>query len=131
MSEQERETTRTAAPQVTPSTSGRADVGEVNLDRDAETSGKTPEPVEEPSPEIEKTDSYQHYIMTGKGDTPEQKVNEAVKDLNYHNILVVIAVGDKTINNIGSICAVAEKWGLSYSIVQRAISDMKEHRQGV
>ena len=68
--------------------------------------------------------------MTGKGDTPEQKVNKAVKDLKYHNMLVVIAVGDKTINNIGSICAVAEKGGLSYSIVQRPISGVKEHRQG-
>ena len=47
--------------------------------------------------------------MTGKGDMPEQKVNEVVKELNYHNMLVVIAVGDKTINNIGSICTVAEK----------------------
>ena len=121
VSEQEREITRTVEPQVTPSTSGRTDVGEVNLEKDAETSGKTPEPVEEPIPEMEKTNSYQHYIMTGKGDTPEQKVNEAVKDLNYHNMLVVIAVRDKTINKIGSICAVAEKWGLSYSIVQSHI----------
>ena len=54
-----------------------------------------------------KPDSYQHYVMTGKGDTPEEKVNEAVKELNYHNMLVVIAVRDKTINNIGSIRAVA------------------------
>ena len=68
--------------------------------------------------------------MTGKGDAPEQKVNKVVKELNYHNMLVVIAVGDKTINNIGSICTVAEKWGLSYSIVQRAVSGMKEHCQG-
>ena len=45
-------------------------------------------------------------------------------------MLVVIAVGDKTINNIGSIHTVAEKWGLSYSIIQRAISGIKEHRQG-
>ena len=111
-------------------TSGRAEIGEINLERDAETSRKTPEPVKEPSPETEKTNSYQHYIMTGKGDTPEQKVNKAVKDLNYHNMLVVIAVGDKTINNIGSIRAVAEKWGLLCSIVQRAISGMKEHHQG-
>ena len=127
VSEQERETTRTAELQITPLTSGRADVGEVNLERDVKTSGKTPEPVKEPSTETEKTDSYQHYIMTGKGDTPEQKVYEAVKDLNYHNILVVIAVRDKTINNIGSIHAVDEKWGLSCSIVQRAISGVKEH----
>ena len=68
--------------------------------------------------------------MTGKGDKPELKVNKAVKEPNYHNILVVKAVGDKTINNIGSIHTVAEKWGLLYSIVQRAISGVKEHRQG-
>ena len=93
-------------------------------------SGKTTEPVKELSPEIERTDSYQHYVMSGKGDTPEQKVNKAVKELNYHNMLLVIAVGDKTINNIGSIRMVAEKWGLSYSIIQRAISGIKEHHQG-
>ena len=68
--------------------------------------------------------------MSGKGDTPEQKVNEAVKKLKYHNILVVIAVGNKTINNIGSICTMAGKWGLSYCIIQRAILGIKEHRQG-
>ena len=79
---------------------------------------------------IVQTDSYQHYVMSGKGDTPEQKVNKAVKELNYHNMLVVIAVGDKTINNIGSIRTVAEKWELSYSIIQRAISGVKEHCQG-
>ena len=130
VSEQERETTRTAEPQATPLTSGRVEVGEINLERDAETSRKTPEPVKEPSLETEKTNSYQHYVMTGKGDAPEQKVNKAVKELNYHNMLVVIAVGDKAINNIGSICAVAKKWGLSYSIIQRAISGMKEHCHG-
>ena len=69
-------------------------------------------------------------IMSGKGDTPEQKVNEVVKELNYHNMLVVIAVGDQAINNIRSIRMVAEKWGLSYSIIQRAISGIKEHCQG-
>ena len=117
-------------PQVTPSTTRRAEVEEIDLERDAEASGKTPEPVKELSPETERTDSYQHYVMTGKGDTPEQKVNEAVKELNYHNMLVVIAVGDKTINNIGSICTVAEKWGLLYSIIQRAILGVKEQPPG-
>ena len=117
-------------PQITPSTSRRAEVEEIDLERDAEASRKTSEPVKELSPETERTDSYQHYVMTGKGDTPEQKVNEAVKELNYHNMLVVIAIGDKTINNIGIICTVTEKWGLSYSIVQRAISGVKEHHQG-
>ena len=130
MSEQERESTRTVEPQVTPSASRRAEIEEIDLERDAEASRKTPEPVKEPSPETEKTNSYQRYVMKGKGDTPEQKVNEAVKELNYHNMLVAIAVGDKTIDNIGSIHRVAEKWGLSYSIVQRAISGVKEHCQG-
>ena len=45
-------------------------------------------------------------------------------------MVVVIAVGDKTINNVGSICTVAEKWGLSFSVVQQALSGIKEHRQG-
>ena len=100
------------------------------MEKDAEASGKTIEPEKGPNPEAERTNSYQQYVMSGKGDTPEQKVNEVVKELNYHNMLVVIAVGDKTINNIGSIRMVAEKWGLSYSIIQRAILGIKEHCQG-
>ena len=117
-------------PQVTPMTPKRAEAEKVDLEKDAEVSGKTTKPEKEPSPEVERTYSYQCYVMSGKGDTPEQKVNEVVKELNYHNMLVVIAVGDKTINNIGNICMVAEKWGLLYSIIQRAISGIKEHCQG-
>ena len=48
-------------------------------EKDAQVSGKTTELEKELSPEAERTDSYQHYVMSGKGDTPEQKVNEAVK----------------------------------------------------
>ena len=95
----------------------RAEAEKVDLEKDAEVSGKTTEPEKEPSPEAERTNSYQCYVMSGKEDTPEQKMNKAVKEINYHNMLVVIAVGDKTINNIGSIHTVAEKWGLSYSII--------------
>ena len=87
----------------------RAQAEEIDLEKDAEVSGKTIEPEKEPSPEAEKTDSYQHYVMSGKGDMPEQKVNKVIKELNYHNMLVVIAVGDKTTNNIRSIRTVAEK----------------------
>ena len=111
-------------------TSKRAGTEEINLEKDAEASGKTTEPEKELSSEAERTDSYQHYVMSGKEDTPEQKVNEVIRELNYHNMLVLIAVGDKTINNIGSIRMVAEKWGLLYSIIQRAISGIKEHYQG-
>ena len=45
-------------------------------------------------------------------------------------MVVVITVGDRTINNVGSISTVEEKWGLSFSVVQRASSGIKEHRQG-
>ena len=112
---------------VTPLVPVDVDAGQLDLEKDAETSKKTSEPIEESGPEAEKTDPYNRYVLLGKGDTPEQKVNEAVKDLNYHNML---AVGEKTINNVGSIRAVAEKCDLLYSIVQRAISGVKEHQQG-
>ena len=45
-------------------------------------------------------------------------------------MVVVIAVGDKIINNVGGIQAVVEKWGLSFSVVQRALSSIKEQWQG-
>ena len=124
MSEPERATA--IEPRVTPPVPVNVDAGEIDLERNAETSKKTSEPTKEQDPEAEKTDPYSHYILSGKGDTPEQKVNEAVKDLNYH-MLVMIVVRNKTINNMGSICMVAEKWGLSYSIVQQAKSGVKEH----
>ena len=117
-------------PQVTPMTPKRAETEKVDLEKDVEASRKTTEPEKELSPEVKRADSYQCYVMSGRGDTPEQKVNKAVKKLNYHNMLVVITVGDKTINNIRSIHTVTEKWGLSYSIIQRAISGVKEHCQG-
>ena len=47
VSEQERESTRTVEPQVTPLTSRRAEVEEIDLERDAEASRKTPEPGKE------------------------------------------------------------------------------------
>ena len=96
-------------PRVTTPVPADVDTGEVNLEKDAEASKKNPEQTEEQSTEAEKTDPYTCYVLSGKGDTPKQKVNEAVKDLNYHNMVVMIAVRDKTINNIGSICTVAEK----------------------
>ena len=121
-----RVTATSTEPRATPPVPVDVDAGEVDLEKDAETSKKTSEPTEEQGPEAEKTNPYNRYVLSGKGDMPEQKVNEAVKDLNYHNMLVMIVVGDKTINNVGSICTVAKKWGLSYNIVQQAISGVKE-----
>ena len=103
---------------------------EVDIEKDAEVPQQVTEMTEELGTEMEKADQYSRYVLSGKENTPEQKVNKAVKDLNYHNMVVVIAVGDKMINNVGSICEVAEKWGLSFSVVQRVLSGVKEHRQG-
>ena len=109
VSEQERVTATSTELRVTPPVPVDVDAGEVDLEKDVEMSKKTCKPTEEQGPEAKKTDPYNHYILSGKGDTLQQKVNEAVKDLNYHNMLVMIVVRDKTINNLGSICTVAKK----------------------
>ena len=109
--------------QVTPETPPVVEVDtnlekEVDIEKVAEMSKKAMKTTGEMGADPEKVKQYNRYVLSGKGETPEQKVNEAVKDINYHNMVVVIAVGDRTINNVGSICTVAEKWGLSFSVVQ-------------
>ena len=98
---------------------------EIDMEKDAEISKRATETTGEMGVKQEKVKQYNRYVLSGKGGTPKQKVNEAVKDINYHNMVVVIAVGDRTINNVGSIHTVAEKWGLSFSVVQRALSGIK------
>ena len=46
-------------PQVLPTTPKRAQTEEIDLEKDAEASEKTIKPEKEPSPEAERTDSYQ------------------------------------------------------------------------
>ena len=82
---------------------------EINIDKDAETSKKVTKTTGETGTKPEKVKQYNRYVLSGKGETPKQKVNEVVKDINYHNMVVVIAVGDRTINNLGSIHTVAVK----------------------
>ena len=54
---------------------------------------------EEDEPEVEATDEYfRKYILTGKGKDPEMKINEACKETNYQNLVVLIAVGDYVVN---------------------------------
>ena len=129
---------RTAVAQTTPRTSlvvGLDTTAKVEIDteKDAEVSKRSREVevnMEGSVIKPEKTEQYNKYELTGSGETPEQKVNEGIKNINYHNMVVVIAVGDKVINNIGGVRTVAEKWGLSFSMVQRALPGIKEHRQG-
>ena len=54
---------------------------------------------EEEEPEAEITNEYfRKYILTGKGKGPKEKINEACKEINYKNLLVLVAMGDYIIN---------------------------------
>ena len=104
------------------------------------------EPVEEPMEEVmveptaeEKDDEpeeenvneyFRKYILTGKGKGPEEKIQEACKEINYRNLVTLIAVGDYIINQAKNIKEVAKKWGLSFSAVQQAMSRKWEHSVG-
>ena len=131
MAEQERTTEVQVTPGMPPVVKIDTSLEkEIDIEKDAETSKRATKTTGETGTKPEKVEQYNRYVLSGKGETPKQKVNEAVKDINYHNVVVVITVGDRTINNVGSIHTVAEKWGLSFSVVQHVLSGIKEHRQG-
>ena len=69
-------------------------------------------------------------MLSGKGKNPEEKIQEACKEINYRNLVVLIAVGDYVINQARNIKEVAKKWGLSFSAIQRAMSRKREHSVG-
>ena len=69
-------------------------------------------------------------MLTGKGKGPEEKINEACKEINYKNLLVLVAVGDYIINKPRNIKELAKKWGLSFSSIQSAMSRKKKHSVG-
>ena len=82
----------------------------------------------EDKPEEENINEYfKKYSLTGKGKGPEEKMQEACKEINYQNLVILIAVGDYIINKANNIKEVAKKWGLSFSAVQRAMSRKREH----
>ena len=69
-------------------------------------------------------------MLSGKGKNPEEKIQEACKEINYRNLVVLIAVGDYVLNQAKNIKEVAKKWGLLFSTIQRAISRKREHSIG-
>ena len=77
-----------------------------------------------------KDEYFQRYMLTGKGKNPEEKIQEACKEINYRNLIVLIAVGDYVVNQARNIKEVAKKWGLSFSAIQRAMSRKREHSIG-
>ena len=97
--------------------------------------GGKPEVVEEPT--VEKEDKpdgsdrskyFSRYALAGKVKNPEEKVQEACKEINNCNLVVLIAVRDYIINQ--AIKEIAKKWGLSFSTVQLAMLRKKEHSMG-
>ena len=65
---------------------------------------------------------FQNYMLSGKGKNPKEKIQEACKEINYRNLVVLIAVGDYVVNQARNIKKVTKKWGLSFSTIQRAMS---------
>ena len=65
---------------------------------------------------------FQKYKLSGKGKDPKEKIQEACKEINYRNLVVLIAVGDYVVNQARNIKEVTKKWGLSFSAIQRAMS---------
>ena len=85
----------------------------------------------EDEPEEENINEYfKKYVLTGKGKCSEEKIQEACKEINYRNLVILIAVGDYIINNAKNIKEVAKKWGLSFSVVQHVMSRKREHSVG-
>ena len=73
---------------------------------------------------------FKKYVLSGKGKGPEEKIQEACKEINYWNLVVLIAVGDYIVNKAKNIKEVTKKWGLSFSAVQRAMSHKRIHSVG-
>ena len=83
----------------------------------------------EDEPDEENVNEYfKKYMLTGKGKDPEEKIQEACKEINYQNLIVLIAVGDYVANKTKK--EVARKWGLSFSAVQCSMSHKKGHSVG-
>ena len=90
----------------------------------------TPGEKEEEAEEESMSEYSRRYVLTGKGKNPEDKIQEACKEINYRNLVILIAVGDYIVNQAKNIKEVSKKWGLSFSTVQRAMSRKREHSVG-
>ena len=85
----------------------------------------------EDEPDEENVNEYlKKYMLTGKGKDLEEKIQETCKEINYRNLVVLIAVGNYVVNQAKNIKEVTRKWGLSFSTVQRAMLHKREHSVG-
>ena len=90
----------------------------------------TPEKKDDEPEEESVSEYFRRYVLTRKGKSPEDKIQEVCKEINYQNLIVLIAVRDYIVNQAKNIKEVAKKWGLSFSAVQRAMSRKQEHSVG-
>ena len=128
------EATKTVEAEPMPGTSTEQPTAEAGKPVEEPTEEAMVEPTPEKKddePEEENVSEYfRRYILTGKGKSPEDKIQEACKEINYRNLIVLIAVRDYIINQAKNIKEVAKKWGLLFSTVQRAMSRKREHSVG-
>ena len=125
------EATRTVKAEPMPGTSVEQPAAEAKKPTEEPTEEVIMEPTTEENddePEEENVNEYfKQYILTGKGKGPEEKIQEACKEINYQNLVILIAVGDYKVNKAKNIKEVAKKWGLSFSTVQHAMSGKRNH----
>ena len=64
----------------------------------------------EDEPDEENVNEYfKKYVLTGKGKGPEEKIQEACKEISYRNLVILIAVGDYIVIKAKNIKEVAQK----------------------
>ena len=64
--------------------------------------GPTPEKKDD-EPKESVSEYFRRYVLTGKGKNPEDKIQEACKEINYRNLIVLIAVRDYIVNQAKNI----------------------------
>ena len=128
------EVAETTETEPVPGTSQRPPAAEAERLVEVPPEEVIPEPTaeeKEDEPDEENVNEYfKKYMLTGKGKDPEEKIQEACKEINYWNLIILIAVRDYVVNKAKNIKEVTGKWGLSFSTVQCAMLHKKEHSVG-
>ena len=112
------ESTRTAKAEPVPGTSTEQPTAEAEEPMEELTEEVMVEPTpgeKDVEPEEESVSEYfKRYVLTGKGKSPEDKIQEACKEINYRNLIILITVRDYIVNQAKNIKEVAKEWGLSF-----------------
>ena len=125
------EAAKTVEAEPVPGTSVEQPAAEAEKPAEEPTEEVMVEPTAEEKDDEPKEENVNEYfkkdILTGKGKGPKEKIQEVCKEINYQNLVILIAVEDYIINKAKNIKEVAKKWGLLLSAVQHAMSRKWEH----